>query len=284
MRFRGWPFSVIILILSLAGSLYAGPILGTDLSGFAVLGGSAVTNTGTTTIDGNLGVYPGTSITGITGANSGAQLAQSQLTTALTELNGVLPVTALQNADLTLAGPLLPGFYSVPAGTTNLSGALTLNGSGNPNAAWVFLLPSSLITSSGSSVILDNTGAGAGVFWVVGSSATLGSGTTFAGNILANDSITVGSGVTLNCGRLLASTGAVTMDGDVVGIGCPGLAGSNGLSGGLSVANGVVSAIPQATPPTSVPESPAWFLLVIGVAGLFASKAWMRRHSQAQSA
>lgn len=268
------------------GVAMAGPILGPALSTFAVLGGSAVTNTGTTTIGGNIGVYPGTSISGISGGAATAELAQSQLSTAISELAGVMPVTTLASSDLTLAGTLGPGFYSVPAGTTNLSGALTLNGGGNADAAWVFLMPSSFITSSGSSVALTNTGAGAGVYWVVGSSATLGSGSSLTGNILAQDSITLGTGATVSCGRALASSGAVTMDNNTVENTCGGAeAGSNGLSGGLNVttdsAGMPVVSLASPPPPTSAPEPPAWLLLGSGLLAMGLLESFRRRKAAA---
>ena len=293
MKMRAMPILVLSLIASLASLSYADPILGPFASSFAVLGGSAVTNTGATTIGGDVGVSPGSSITGsgtitLTGAaayqqtNSSAALGKAQLTTALTELAGVTPITTL-GSDLT--GTLTPGFYTVPAGATNLSGALTLDGEGNANAAWVFLLPSSLITSPGSSVVLENTGAGAGLFWVVGSSATLNSGTSFAGNILANTSITLGSGVTLGCGRALASTGDVTMINDTIGTGCTGsLEGSNGLSNGLSFSNSVVSTLPSSTIEATVPEPSTWLLFATGIVGLLLFGLWMKQPASAQSA
>jgi len=282
MKMRAMPILVLSLIASLASLSYADPILGLDISSFAVLGGTSVTNTGATTIGGDVGVSPGSSITGsgtiiLTGTavyhqtDSSAALGEAQLTTALNALAGVTPVTTL-GSDLTLAGTLTPGFYTVPAGATNLSGALTLDGEGNANAAWVFLLPSSLITSPGSSVVLENTGAGAGLFWVVGSSATLNSGTSFAGNILANTSITLGSGVTLGCGRALASTGDVTMINDTIGTGCAGsLEGSSGT-------------LPSSTIEATVPEPSTWLLFATGFVGLLLFGLWMKQPASAQSA
>jgi len=295
MKMRAMPILVLSLVASLASLSYADPILGPYASSFAVLGGSAVTNTGATTIGGDVGVSPGSSITGsgtitLTGTSvyhqtdSAAALGEAQLTTALNALAGVTPVTTL-GSDLTLAGTLTPGFYTVPAGATNLSGALSLDGEGNANAAWVFLLPSSLITSPGSSVVLENTGAGAGLFWVVGSSATLNSGTSFAGNILANTSITLGSGVTLGCGRALASTGDVTMINDTIDTGCAGsLEGSNGLSNGLAFSNGVVSTLPSSTIAAPVPEPSTWLLFATGFLGLLLFGLWMKQPASVQSA
>jgi hypothetical protein len=222
-------------------------ILGTELGSFSVLGASTVTNTGATTIGGNVGVSPGTAITGagtisITGVfhttDAFAGLGQSQLTTARTNLTSL-------GSGLTLGAnlsglTLSPGIYTVPAGVSNLTGTLTLNGQGNANAAWVFQMPSTLITSPGSVVNVTNTGAGAGLFWNVGSSATLDTTTSFQGNVLALASISLNTGATIGCGRALASTGAVTMQGNTIGSGCGAVAGgrSDRLGGGFTVPAG----------------------------------------------
>jgi hypothetical protein len=156
----------------------------------------------------------------------------------------------------------------VSAGTSNLTGALTLDGGGNSNAYWVFQMPSTLITSSSSFVHVINTGSGAGVYWNVGSSAALGEHSSFEGNILASTSITLKSGVTIGCGRALAHTGAVTMIADTVNAGnCLGAAtGSNGLSGGLFVAElgGAPSAL-AFNPATAVPEPETYALMLAGM-------------------
>lgn len=279
-------------LLCLAGaSSHAATLLAPEVGSFAVLGASAVTNTGTTTLTGNLGVSHNSSITGITGflgtlsndgpgiasgfvhqGNAYATLADSQLMSAKNSLAMMGAGTTL-SADLT-GLTLKPGTYTVLAGTSNLTGALTLDGGGNANAYWVFQLPSTLITSSSSFVNVINTGSGAGLYWNVGSSATLGEHSTFQGNILASASVTMNNGVTIACGRALAHTGAVTMIGDSVDAGsCLGTvaAGSNGLSGGLSVdANG---GNPQAlafNPVSPVPEPETYAMLLAGL-GLIAA-------------
>lgn len=194
--------------------------LGTAQS-FAVLGGSTVTNTGASVVNGSVGVSPGSSITGfppgivvggtIHAADAVAAQAQSDLTAAYNAAAGT-PCTA----DLTgqdLGGQVLtPGVYCFST-SAQLTGTLTLNFLGNPDALFIFQIGSTLTTASGSSVLVTNAGTTCppNLFFQVGSSATLGTGTTFAGNILALSSITLNTGSGL-MGRALARNGAVTLD------------------------------------------------------------------------
>jgi hypothetical protein len=236
------PNKIVLSTLALTiGALFTGavsatPLLGSSLASFTVLGSSTVTNVPTSAIQGNVGVWssgganaitgflssPGVAVadlqvTGglvqagtVTGAEN-AMLSQSQLTEAVNSLGLLGSGTVLSLADL-VGRTLFPGVYTVPAGTTNLSGVLTLDGQGNANAAWVFQMLSTLITSPNSVVNIINAGAGSGVYWNVGSSATIDTNTTFVGNILSQASITFNTSATDLCGRALARTGAVTLD------------------------------------------------------------------------
>lgn len=211
--------------LLIATSASAQISLGTSQS-FGVLGGSTVTNTGPSAITGNVGVSPGSSVTGfppgvvaggtIHAGNATAGQAQTDLTVAYTAAAG----TAC-NVDLTgqnLGGlTLTPGVYCFSS-SASLTGTLTLDLQGNPSAFFLFKIGSTLITASGSSVALINNGGNTcppNLYWQVGSSATLGTGSSFTGNILALTSITLTTGANMN-GRALARNGAVTLDTNTV--------------------------------------------------------------------
>lgn len=198
---------------------------------FGVLGGSAVTNTGGSTVNGNVGVAPGTSVTGfppgvvvggtIHSNDAVAQQAQNDLTTAYNNIAST-PCTV----DLTgqnLGGlTLTPGVYCF-ATSAQLTGALTLDALGNPNALFLFKIGSTLTTASASTVtVINGADACDNVYWQIGSSATIGTGSSFAGDILALTSITLTTGANTS-GRLLARNGAVTLDTNNVNTCGPGV-------------------------------------------------------------
>jgi type VI secretion system secreted protein VgrG len=188
---------------------------------FAILAGAGITNTGPTTVNGDIGTYPTPTITGaasltITGTNHGgdavAQGAKTDLVTAYNVAAGEGPTTPVA-ADLT-GLTLKPGVYN-SASSIGLTGALTLDAGGDPNAVFVFQAGSTLTTGSGSQINLINGAQSCNIFWQVGSSATLGTGSTFRGTVLALTSITVTTGVKID-GRVLARNGAVTLDTDTI--------------------------------------------------------------------
>jgi hypothetical protein len=185
---------------------------------YAVLAGQTATSTGQSILLGNLGVSPGSAVTGfppgvvlgrINLANTASAAAQRDLTTAYKDAKGrsTAPVAVSGN----LGGrTLTPGLYKSTSGLAISSGNLTLNAQGNPNAVFIFQMASTLTTTSGRQVILTGKAQAANVYWQVGSSATLGTTTVFKGNILALTSISLATGATLE-GRALARNGSVTM-------------------------------------------------------------------------
>ena len=194
-------------------------------STFAVLGASAVTNTGPSVITGDLGVSPGTSISGfppgsVTGtvhnADTTSTAAQGDIGTAYAAAASQACDTDLSGQDL--GGQTLPPAVYCFASSAQLTGVLRLDAQGSPTAKWLFKVTSALTTASDAAVILINGGTQCvnQVNWQVGSSATVGSGTIFLGNILANTSITLATGSN-STGSLYAHTGAVTMDSNKVG-------------------------------------------------------------------
>jgi outer membrane autotransporter protein len=214
------------------------------LASFGILAGSTITNTGPSVINGNVGLSPGTSITGfppgivvppsaIFNSDATAVLAQVQLITLFNTLSA-LPVTHNLSGQNLGGLTLTPGVYGFTS-SAQLTGGLTLNGQGNPNSIFVINIGSTLTTASGSSISLINGAQASDVFFRVGSSATLGSTTAFQGDIVALSSITLDAGASINCGAALAHNGAVTLI-------------NNSIS--------ICTAAPSPTPPTPPPPTP----------------------------
>ena len=192
--------------------------LGSDVT-FGVLGAATVTSTGGTIIYGDLGVSPGTAVTGSPGVSGrlhlndpAAALAQSDLTHAYNDAvgrtTGSVPVAG------NLGGRILgPGLYTSTSSLEISSGDLTL--AGDANAVWIFQMGSTLTTTTSRRVVLSGGAQSANIFWQVGSSATIGVSSVFKGTIMAAQSITMGTGATLE-GRALAHAGAVTLDANTI--------------------------------------------------------------------
>jgi len=196
-------------------------VLGTT-SGFAILAGSTVTNTGLTAVTGDLGVSPGSAVTGFPpGTVSGtihandatAATAKTDLTTAFNDAAGRTTGAISVSGDLT-GLTLAPGLYKSTSSLA-ISGALTLNALGNSNAVFIIQIASTLTTGPGSQVILTGGAQAKNIIWQVGTSATLGTNSTFKGTIMADQSITLNTGARLD-GRALARVAAVTLDTNAV--------------------------------------------------------------------
>lgn len=260
-RAGGKMFRVGFLLLGLLSTmLFASSALGAtatvglgSAASFSVLGGSTVTNTGPTTMFGDLGLSPGSSVTGAphvlgqTHVDDAVAIgAKNALTTAY---NDAASRPSNGSAGSELAGQtFLPGVRTASSSLLLSSGSVTLNAQGDPNAVFIFQIGSTLITESNTTVLLVNGAQACNVFWQVGSSATLGTGTRFVGTIMALASITANTGATIH-GRLLAREGAVAMDTNTITTSnCPSSASGSG--GGTETTTGAV------VPPTGSKTTP----------------------------
>jgi hypothetical protein len=213
---------------------------------FAVLAGSGITNTGATTITGDVGLSPGSSITGSPTVNGTeyvddptAVQAKNDLTTAYNSAASAPSTSNLTGQDLGNKN-LSPGVYTFSS-SAQLTGTLTLSG----NGVFIFQIGSTLTTASGATVVLVNGAQACNVFWQVGSSATLGTTTQFQGTLMALTSISLDAGANILDGRALAQSGAVTLD-------------NNQLTTPTTCSAPVASPTPTASPsPTTTPTATA---------------------------
>ena len=256
-----------LAIAALPAAAQAAPVNLATAGPFVALAGSTVTNTGPSVLNGDLGVAPGTALVGfglpavVNGAthdnDAVAAQAQSDLTTAYDVAAGqpVLPANDLTGTDLGNR-TLKAGAYRYTS-SAQLTGPLTLDAEGDPNAQFVFEIASTLTTASASSVVLLNGASPCNVYWQVGSSATLGSSTAFAGNVMALQSIALNDAVSVR-GRMLARNGALTLINDVIDGSMCGTASSppSGSAPSDSRATNTDSSPAGGTPPASRSTTP----------------------------
>ncbi len=214
------------LVLPTVGLAAAAPDLGTA-GNYAIVAATTITNTGVSLIDGNLALV-GPSVTGMAGVvtgrmdigNAAAARADADVLTAFDDASGAGPVTEMSGVPLG-GETLTPGIYHFGSSAA-LAGTLTLDGQGATNPVFIIQIGSTLTTGTGARVRLINGAAGCAVFWAVGSSATIGTGTSLQGNLIAKVSITMTTGATIgvgggrNGGRAFAQNGAITMDTNVI--------------------------------------------------------------------
>ena len=292
----------LIVIVPFA-ALLCGPspasatILGSAES-FAVLGASTVTNTGSTTLNGDLGIFPGSAITntgsitfigastthntppGLDPISQAAQLAETNAYNVLKGQPFTMDLTGhdLGTSGLLPIGVLTPGVYKFSS-TAQLKGPLTLDAQHIPGALFVFQIGTALTTASASSVQVINGDPTIGVYWLLGvagvagtGSATLGTTTSFAGNILALDAITLTTNAKILCGRAFAQNAAVTMDTNTISNNCSTFDNGSGRSdfGSLGFSGGSIG-------DNHVPEPASVLLLATGLIGVAALRRARRQ-------
>ncbi|MEI8199217.1 MAG: ice-binding family protein [Eubacteriales bacterium] len=257
IRFFLFPLVILFVILPLSSTVMAAEAkvnLGSTET-YAVLAGSTITNTGPTvisgTVGGDIGLFPGTSITGFPPGTVGgtthltdeaASLAKTDLVAAYNDAASRTPTMDMSGQDL--GGKTLTSGVYFFSSSAQLTGTLTLDAQGDPEAVFIFQIGSALTTASNSVVSLTNGARFCRVFWQVTSSATLGTNSQFAGHILATESITAATGATVQ-GQLMAQTGAVTLDSNTI---------TNGICG-AAAATSTPTPTAAATTATPVPTT-----------------------------
>jgi ice-binding like protein/PEP-CTERM motif-containing protein len=259
-----------LLCAVMAPNAHADTVLGTA-SSFGVLGEAGVTNTGNTIVYGSVAGSSGTPA--VTGFPPGSVVAPGVLTlTGVTTpfvdaTNAFTSLAALSGYNLSgqnLGGMTLgAGVYSFSS-SAFLTGTLTLNFGGASNQTIVIDIGSTLTTASASTVVLEGANSTDSVYWVVGSAATLGTTTTFEGNIIAESGVAMQTGATDGCGSVIALDGSVTLDDNTISTGCNSATTTTGLGpgtpgGGSGGSGGGGTPVPE---PASLP------LLGTGLAGL----------------
>ena len=281
------PISAVALLagaLALTGSVSGAQAAATPVplggaEGFAVLAYSTVTSTGPTVISGDIGLHPGSAVVGFP---PGSQLAGAAYVADPVSLQAQTDARAAFTSASLQAGPVsvgteLGGLTLTPdvyqsAGTLEINGALTLDAEGDASAVFIFRSASALDTGSASQVLLLNDANPCNVFWIVPSSATLGTGSSLVGTVIANTSITATTGSVVS-GRLLALTGAVTLDSSTVtSTGCAPVTVNPGS--GITITQAAIDttaanapaapALPQTGAESLIPFSAALLLLAAG--------------------
>jgi hypothetical protein len=230
--------TIVLISPVIAVSQSPAPVNLGSAGNFAILAATTITSTGGGSIDGNIGVWPGSAfvpgtppatVNGTIYLNDPvAAQGQADLLAAYNNAAGRTSVDIVTLAGNVGGMTLAPGLYKSTSSLAISSGELTLDGQGQANAVWIFQIASTLTTTSGRKVILSGGAQAANIYWIVGSSATMGTGSDFSGNILAWVSITNNTGAAVD-GKLLAHTGAVTFNGQAVTGLNPGSA-DNGLT------------------------------------------------------
>ena len=216
--------AVAVMFLRSDATAVQAPVPLGSAATFGVLAATTVTSSGATTIDGDLGVSPGNTVSGAPTVSGTTHLgdptaaqAQLDLTIAYNDAAGRTLDSVLVAGNLG-GQTLAPGLYTSGTSLEITSGDLTLDAQGDPDAVWIFQMASTLVTTDGRQVILSGGAQAANVFWQVGSSATIGGSSVFKGNILAHTSITMNSSGTVLGGRLLAMHGAVALDANTISV------------------------------------------------------------------